>query len=460
MTEYDTSAGIDALNAATAQELPEQGAQENAPKKRRFLRWAFNKAADSAGRAAVTSTIKIAAVTTLAGIGASGFLTIATTAMAAGVGAALYTYGKDTFFDWRAARRDGRRMEWWNKDRSRKVKIALLTGVAGGAFGAWLAGTDAFHHAIGFAKEWGGKALSHVFNAHAHHAAAAVVAPPIASAADVHVQITPAHAVVSVPAHVETVLAPATVPAVKVETPLQKMMDLMAHSKEAHGKVMQHLLKINAADTNSVSPQFLKDSAHEILRMKDIPWADRLSVAHALGAEAQARGNHQAVQFMKDLAKLENGTWKPHHLGIPGVKDVVAHATPAHHIAPVHHAVAAKVPPVEKIALPQEPLRTLHMDAQDLAPKPVADFHEAAVCTISKPDPSGAFDAPCVVNKPVMDAGDYVAFVARENAALRATTPLVAGSSSVPTQAFLNPHMVADGVQKITLARAAALPKP
>jgi hypothetical protein len=524
MSKAQTAASVDAEqfitdtgNSDAAAQMPQQQAA-GAAKKKKALRWVFNKAADSAGRAAVTGAMKIAVLSALAGIGASSYLAIGSTALAAGVGSAAYVYSKDLFFDWRAAKREGRAVQWWSKERSRKVKIALLTGAAGGAFGAWLAGTDTFQEALGFVKHMGGKALSAVFNHFSAPSLPAVVpaiAPPIASAADVHVHVAEmlkpavapkietivpypvAGAPLPMPAAHDVLPVVDAAPALKPETALQKMMDAMSHSREAHGTIMNKLLHVNAADTHSVSPQFLKDRAHEILRMKDIPWAQRLEIAHQLGAEAQARGNHQAVAFMKDLAKLESGTWKPKGLGIPGVKPALHHvAAPAAHTSAVEHvvpkahevvlpkpmprpehlavstapdtvtpALATPAPDANaftamaapKIDVPKEPLRTLVLGADDLTPKITPDFHEAATCTISRPDPTGGFDAPCVVHAETMRAGDYVAFVARENPALRVVTPLVEGSSDVPTEGFLNAHMVADGVQKITLARAAAM---
>ncbi len=411
-------------------------------KRKRLLTFIFNKVADSVGRAAVTNTIKIAAITAVAGIGASSFVTIGTAAAASAVGSALYVYAKETALEWRHAKREERAMTWWDASRSRKMKVALLTGAAGGAFGAWLAGTDAFKVGAEVVKEYGGKLLD-FFVGSAHAATLPVGALAVAPAISVE------HAAAALPS------------AEKFVNALGRLWGMAMKSHDAHGKFMATLLKADPNDMNSVSPQFLKDRAHEVLRLKDIPWQDRLNMAHELGEEAQKRGNHQAVQFLKDLAKLE-------HVKPQFDAAHIVHAAPVS--APVHVATEVIAPPasIEQIVpIDVSSLKVIPVQVADLPPldipapitvaAPVTPaFSEAATCTLASPDDAGARGVACVVNKAVMAPGDYVGFVAAEDVTLKAVTPLVAGSTSLPTEAFLHERIVADGVSKVEALRGMA----
>jgi len=464
-------------------ELDESGNPVPKKNKKGWLSGLFNKAVDAAGRAAITNTLKIAAVTALAGAGASSFVTIGTAAAASAVGSALYAYGKETFLEWRRAREEQRDMQWWDAARSRKVKIAFLTGAAGGAFGAWFAGTETFKTGMEVAREYGGKVLDFfVSSAHAAEpvAAVAAVAAPVVNGLDV------AHAV----APLQAALPAVTVPDAAPLNPLGRLWHMAMTSNEAHGKLMAKLLPSNPEDMKSVSPQFLKDRAHEVLRLKDVPWQERLSLAHDLAEEAKARGNHQAVQFLKDLARLEHmksqfnteGGTKHVHAAVKHIAKQVA--------APKPEIALETVQPepltIPKIEMPKLDLPQVNVDAAPAAtfderfvfpvspaasaaptitvtdlppvtavnPAPVAKvFSEAATCTLAVDPTAGGNGVECVINKATMQPGDYIGFVAAENPGLKAVTPLLEGSTDVPTDAFLHERIVADGVSKVNALR-------
>lgn len=379
----------------------ETGLPSNAASKKGFLTRFFNKAVDIGTRAAVTNVIKIAAVSAVAGAGLSSFATIGVAAVASGAGAALYSYGKDTFTEWRAARATGKKIDWRDPAKLKRAKIALLTGVAGGAFGAWLAGTEFFHTGIEYAKEFGGK----VFDVVIPSAAAAEL--PLVDAKDILPVMDAA------PAQQPNVLA--------------RLWQTAMKSDQAQGKFAAYLLKADPDNLNSVSPQFLKDRAHDVLRLKDIPWQERLTLAHDLAETAKERGNKQAVQFLKDLVKLG---YKP------PVEQVVAH-------------IAAPAPVVADILpLPVEPVTAA----------PAQVFNEAATCVVTNAA-AGDYGIDCVTNTPVMKAGDYVSFVDKLQPELKVSTPLLPGSEEVPTQSFLHEAVMSDGVARLNTLRVTA-PKP
>ena len=382
----------------------ETGLPHDSASKKGFLTRFFNKAVDIGTRAAVTNVIKIAAVSAVAGAGLSSFATIGVAAVASGSGAALYSYGKDTFIDWRQARATGGKIDWRDPAKLKRAKIALLTGVAGGAFGAWLAGTEFFHTGIEYAKEFGGK----VFDVVIPSAAAAEL--PLVAAKDILPVVD---------------VAPAQQPNV-----LARLWQTAMKSDQAQGKFAAYLLKADPDNINSVSPQFLKDRAHDVLRLKDIPLQERLTLAHDLAETAKERGNKQAVQFLKDLVKLG---YKP------PVEQVVAH-------------IAVPVVPVAAVAdilpLPVEPVT--------VAPAQV--FNEAATCVVTNA-PEGDYGIDCVTNTPVMKAGDYVSFVDKLQPDLKISTPLLPGSEDVPTQSFLHDAVMSDGVSRLNTLRV-AIPKP
>ncbi len=446
------------LESANQQTQPER-------QKKNWLSWAFKKAADVGARAALTNTLKIAAATTMIGAGASSMLTIGVTMIATGVGAGLYTYLKD----YAVARWMGEDVDFWDAERLRKAKWALLTGAAGGAFGAWLAGTDTFQAGLSFAKEYGLKALGGLSDIFMGNAYAAPVVAAVAAAAPAVADVAPAK-----------------------PTSLSKLWEATMKTDTVKGKAFAEMLAADPDKMKSVSPQFLKDRAHDVLRMKDIPFEERLKLARELATEAKERGNKQAVQFLKDLVKLEKFAPK-----IATLPDVVVTAPRL----PDTVAAIPSLPPAEPIKLPEivaelpvieipETPRvvgvvvetehstgetadrvTTDNSAAPLAVEtvtpaettvveatPARTFNEAAVCNISGPDAAGAYDADCQVQKAEMQPGDYVTFK-MEGAA--DTTALTEDSVPVKTESFLHEQVVADGINKVSAKRpltAAAFP--
>lgn len=494
------------------------------PKRQKFwLSRAFAAAAprlaDIAGRAAFTNALKIGALSAVAGAGASALVSAGTAALAAGAGAALYTYGKETFSAWRSARANNDdSFRWVDTERLKKARTALLFGVAGGAFGAWLAGTDTFQHGLELAKTYGGKMIESALgffsgNAYAASAVPAAALPVAAvSADDISARIDAAHAAFTAPAEDIPVkaeddiiaridaahglldaeragLEPVAIPAEDVAKPrnaLGKLWDAAMTSDQAKGAFMAQMLKADPENLSSVTPQFLKDRAHDVLRLTDLPWQERLSLARELAEEAQARGNRQAAGFLRDLAKLEDGSWKPRGLNISGddmpaksatpkiVPEVKADITPlqpaAPEILPVESAeILPAEAPIKTVILDTDPLtgevRERIVDAirgegliiEPMADEPAADIPaatpvRAALCTVTLAGDLSAAESFCQVSKPVMRAGDYIAFVAAGAPELSVKTPLLAGSVDVPTDAFLHEKLVGDGVARLSAA--------
>jgi len=425
-------------------------------------------------------------------------------------------------------------MQWWDADRSRKVKFALLTGAAGGAFGAWLAGTEFFKAGLELAKEAGAKVLDFIIPA-AHAAEPASLALGVATAHAPAANIsmdnfnarfdaafaqpsplhTPSpfgtldpHAFAAAPVHTPTpmdnfnmrwnaafdkppVSSPfgtldtqafqpkldlahidltpvAAAPAPTASDIWAKVVDVAARSHHGHNALSTLVSKAHGG-ADCVSPQMLKDSAHDVLRLQDIPWQERLTLARQLAEEAQARGNHQAGQFLKDLFRLEHGAKPhfntvhhavkapvphPHHVAVaaPQPDAIVTAEAPKIDLAPTDTAGTAPLLPVESQPLP--PLDVPATTPQVVAVPPVtASFTEAAKCTVVTAN--GASSVACVISHADMHAGDYVSFVAAENPALKSTTSLLQGSVDVPTQSFLHERVVADGVAKVNALRAA-----
>ncbi len=534
-------AAIDAALDADSEEIRDERAvrEDGLPKrKKKWLSGVFAKAADIAGRAAVTQAIKITAVTALAGAGASAFVSIGVAAVASGAGAALYSYGKDTYSAWRDAKRDGDdSFRWVDTERLKKARNALLFGVAGGAFGAWLAGTETFQAGLDMAKHWGGKMIESALGFFstpvsaqmapdltlaqaapdvttltpeqitarindAHEAAHAAAAASPVSEDDIIARIDSAHGLLDAERRGLEVIAAPEAP----KTVLGKLWDAAMMSDQAKGVFMAQMLKADPDNLASVTPQFLKDRAHDVLRLTDLPWQERLSLARELAEEAQARGNRQAAGFLRDLAKLEDGTWKPRGLNIDGA--AAPRAVPDV-FAPEVKAVPEAAPPPEakpltQITLPEEqPIKTVILEADpvtgevqervvdaicgeglriepmtegaalpDAAPntvieqpavvepraektmleKPAAAFERAAVCTVTMAGDLSAAETFCEVSKPSMKPGDYISFVAAGNVHINVATSLVEGSVDVPTQSFLHEKVIGDGVARLASA--------
>lgn len=490
-----------------------------------WLSGMFNKAADIAGRAAVTNAIKITAVSALAGAGASAITTLAVAAGATGLGAALYSYGKDTFAAWRTSRAaQDDSFKFIDTDRLKKARTALLFGVAGGAFGAWLAGTETFQHGLELAKTYGGKMIESAIGLFAGNVQAqvtpaalpnAVPALPAMTGEEITAHVNASHAAVteantpkSVPGVVNADAAPAAIneddiiaridqahglldaerqglEVILPEQPknaLGKLWDAAMQSEQAKGVFMAQMLKADPDNLNSVTPQFLKDRAHDVLRLTDLPWQERLSLARELAEEAQARGNRQAAGFLRDLAKLEDGSWKPRGLNIEGtdVKSAPA-AKPA-----VQMPVAEKLP--QEIIPEQPPVKTVIVDtdpvtgdlreqivdgvkgaglqievvepaaAEEPVSKPAAQFERAALCTVKSASDLSAAETFCEVSKPTMQPGDYISFVAADNVRINVSTSLMGGSVDVPTQDFLHEKVIGDGVARLNQSMHAKAP--
>ncbi len=486
-----------------------------------WLSGMFNKAADIAGRAAVTNAIKITAVSALAGAGASAITTLAVAAAATGLGAALYSYGKDTFSAWRAARAAADdSFKFIDTDRLKKARTALLFGVAGGAFGAWLAGTETFQHGLELAKTYGGKMIESAIGlfgagvpAEVTPAAIPVAVPalPTLGADEITARIDAAHAAIAdanvskvLPGVVNVEAAPAGMPTAEddiiaridqahglldaerqgmevilPEQPknaLGKLWDAAMQSEQAKGVFMAQMLKADPDNLNSVTPQFLKDRAHDVLRLTDLPWQERLSLARELAEEAQARGNRQAAGFLRDLAKLEDGSWKPRGLNIDG-SGVDAKTAPIAKPAlqtPVVEKLPQEIiperPPVKTVIVDTDPatgdLREQIVDgvkgeglkietltdapaADPVASKPAAQFERAAICTVKSASDLSAAETFCEVSKPTMQPGDYISFVAADNVRINVSTTLMGGSVDVPTQDFLHEKVIGDGVARL-----------
>lgn len=533
-------AAIDAALDADSEEIRDERAvrEDGLPKrKKKWLSGVFAKAADIAGRAAVTQAIKITAVTALAGAGASAFVSIGVAAVASGAGAAVYSYGKDTYSAWRDAKRDGDdSFRWVDTERLKKARNALLFGVAGGAFGAWLAGTETFQAGLDMAKHWGGKMIESALGFFstpalaqvapeiplaqaapdvttltpeqitarindAHEAAHAAAAASAVSEDDIIARIDAAHGLLDAERRGLEVIAVPEAP----KTALGKLWDAAMTSEQAKGVFMAQMLKADPDNLASVTPQFLKDRAHDVLRLTDLPWQDRLSLARELAEEAQARGNRQAAGFLRDLAKLEDGTWKPRGLNIDGtaapkvvpeapVPEVkaVPEAAPQPEAKPLTHITLPEEPPVKTVILETDPatgevqervvdairgegLRIEPMtegvalpDAapetaieqpaaepqaeKQMAEKPAAAFERAAVCTVTMAGDLSAAETFCEVSKPSMKPGDYISFVAAGNVHINVATSLVEGSVEVPTQSFLHEKVIGDGVARLSSA--------
>ncbi|MDP2204971.1 MAG: hypothetical protein Q8K65_01540 [Alphaproteobacteria bacterium] len=509
-------AGLSAavLTVEDAADHDTRGAAANGlPKRKKFwLSRAFAKVApkvaDIAGRAAFTNALKIGALSAVAGAGASAVVSAGVAALAAGAGAAVYSYGKDTFSAWHKAQRDhDDSFRWVDTERLKKARTALLFGVAGGAFGAWLAGTDTFQHGLELAKTYGGKMIESALgffsgNVHASPAVpAAAFSATVFSADDISVRIDAAHAAVAAPQVSEDDIiaridaahglldaersALEVVPAEEIAAPknaLGKLWEAAMTSDQAKGHFMAQMLTADPDDLSSVTPQFLKDRAHDVLRLTDLPWQDRLSLARELAEAAEARGNRQATGFLRDLAKLEDGTWKPRGLNISGDEAAPKAATlkAAPEIKPdilQPEITAEEIMPQEIIA-PEMPIKTVILETdpvtsavserivdairgEGLRIEPMPDAMtepvmaapaRAAVCTVTLAGDLSAAESFCQVSKPVMQAGDYIAFVAAGAPELTVKTPLLDGSVDVPTQAFLHEKLIGDGVSRLSSA--------
>jgi hypothetical protein len=256
-----------------------QKIEENDAKFQIFsLKGIFNKSADVLARAAVTNAVKITAVSALAGIGASALLTTGSTIVAAGIGAGLYSYGKDSIQAYRESRTKKTGFHLLDAARMKRARNALLCGVAGGAFGSWLAGTDTFQEGLSLIKEYGMKTAGWLGDFILPVAAASAALPIIE--------------------------------APKLDL-MQRLQEIVHHAKPSNSRLFNEVAKIDTAHPKKFSAQFLKDRANEVLRLKGVSWEERVSLARDLATEAKAHGNRQAEKFLSDLEKLNKWHAKP-----------------------------------------------------------------------------------------------------------------------------------------------------
>jgi hypothetical protein len=310
------------------------------------LKGIFNKSADILARAAVTNAVKITAVSTLAGIGASAFLTTGATVLAAGIGAGLYSFGKDSLTAYRESRAAKTDFHLLDTARLNRARNALLCGVAGGAFGSWLAGTDTFQEGVSLFKEYGMKAAGWLGDFILPVAAASAALP----------------------------LLPMEAPKLNL---MQRLQDIVHHAKPSHSRLFNEVAKIDTAHPKKFSAQFLKDRANEVLRLKGVSWEERATLARDLAVEAKAHGNRQAEKFLSDLEKLNKWHAKP---------SLVSASAPA--------AITAETSP--STGTPERPL--------------LVRFREAATCILGDRNAEGVFAVQCTPHLDTMQGGDTIVF--------------------------------------------------
>lgn len=434
----------------TTEELP-QPAENIEKNKKGWLKRAFAVAGDMAGRAAVTNLVKIGTASVLVGAGASAVLTVAGAAVATGIGAALYTYGRDTWKARREASLNNTEFKWFDFNRVKAARFSLLCGVAGGALGAWLASSETVQWAAKWTFDKAGDTLSSIFSGAAESGAVSDAAATAAATA---------------------VEAKASV--------LARLSQTLAEHGAEGSRLAGWLATVDLNDTNSVTPQFLKDAAHDVLRVNDIPEAERFALARELATEAQARGNEQAGQFLNDLARLEAGeapvaapSATP-SVAATGEVSMAQAAPNPEFLAEMQKALAeldvqadanaaAETAAAAQEAL-QETTPQISVDpsvfegddsvtapatsVSDIAPITQTFGQEAAVCNVTVNAPAGvAVEVSCSVSKTEMSAGDFIRFT--DGAGQSVTTDLLAGSARVETHGFLQGPVIADGVDRL-----------
>jgi hypothetical protein len=103
-----------------------------------------NKAADMMAGRIVNMSIRLIAITMLTGfLGGSVLMTMGLTALATGVGSALYTYNRNYLHDrLRGPKEERKNVRYFTRDRLRQAALVFISSAASGAFGAWLGKTD------------------------------------------------------------------------------------------------------------------------------------------------------------------------------------------------------------------------------------------------------------------------------------------------------------------------------
>lgn len=446
----------------TALVLPIRGT-EAAPR-RGILSRVFNKStgqmlANMAARSAVTNVVKMGAVGAAVGFGASAFVTSAVAIGAAGLTSAVMSYGFQSWKDYKAAKAAGEEFKFISMSRAKQAALALACGVAGGAIGSWLAHSEIAQSAFRWVASHAGPTIhSWIASASAafglHHAAAPAPAAGLAAA--------------------PAAPAPST-------TVLSRAADMLAAHGDSGTHLGQALAHVNVHDVNSVSPQFLKDSAHEILRMKDLPLADRYAMARALAETARDRGNHQAVAFLKDLTRLEDrlagragaaaehaasAHHAPHHAAHhhAATKPTVAPAHEATHVAggavhvaemPVADAPSADAPVVDAPAATGDAITPVPapapVEVRDLPPLSQHFATQTGTCSVSYAADGSTSSISCNITVPEMQGGDYITFIDASDPTHRVTTSLSEGSVGLSTGDFQNETVISDGVNRLSV---------
>ncbi len=393
-------------------------------KRRALFNSVCNKAANMTGRMAMTSMLKIAGASLAVGAGASALGVAAAGIALAGVGSAVYTYGSESYKEYRARKAQGEDVTFFNvlrqtnETRTRRALTSLACGVAFGALGAYLMQSDMVQWAVEKASPvihgWISSAAGffglgtpsaddvasavpatdaapvHVAPAAPAADAPAVEAPaphvaaaaPHAAPAPVHAapaDVAPADVSAEVEVHVETTGASevnvdvnvninADIDATAVAEAASVSSADVAADPLAAGLAQAHLGSLHGA-----SAQSLKDAAHSILRMDSIDAADRIAMARALAQEAAERGNAQAVTFLTDLPKVE-AAFGLEPSAVPDVATVAAAAPAPDAVvaaapAPVDIAAAAPVElPEVTLAPGADTAATVVTDGVDITP--------------------------------------------------------------------------------------------
>ncbi len=422
---------------------------ENTEKPRKKnLRPLFNKVAHMGLRTLTTTAFKTAATAAALSLGASAFMTTATTVAAAGMASCLFSYGFDTIKSYSEARKTGAEAHLWDRQRAKKAAYALMFGVAGGALGTWFAHSDLFKSGMGFVRDHAGHkvtdllmSLKSEFHKAAvpHHAGLAphkifAPAPPVA-------------------APVPPPSIPAFVPAPQPESNgLQELALALKGMQHPPSALLRDMAHINTANPASITAQHMKDLAHSALRMRGVGYDERLKIARDLAKSAADRGNRQALSFLKDLRA-------------PGLKDPLSVHAAA--VAVVKDTVKDTAKDTAKDTLTEAIRDSVAEHATAVAPS----FNPAAVCSVTL-DASGAHhDVACVVQKAVMQPGDSIVCNSPDEIGLvSGEVRLSADSTAVPTLKFMHGSGKSEPVvscmeqmsamRRAVMASAPAVPAP
>lgn len=487
-----------------------QREQDRAAKRRALFNSVCSKAANMTGRMAVTSVLKIAGASLAIGAGASALGVAAAGIALAGIGSAAYTYGSESYKEYRARKQAGEDVSFMNvlrhsnETRLRRTVTSLACGVAFGALGAYLMQSDLVQWAVEKAgpviQGWVSSAagLFGLGTPSAEDAATAATpdavapatpdvaaaAPAPEAAATAEVAAAAPHVAPAAPAAADVVdAAPVGATAdveVIVETSGNANVNVdvninldgaaaaeavsVSSADVAADPLAAGLAQAHIASADSVSSQALKDAAHSVLRMDNIDAADRIAMARALAQEAAERGNAQAVSFLTDLPRVEASL---------GLEPTVAPEVTVAAEAPIAvEPVVAAQPDTLVTELPEVTLHagtdtaaTVVTEGETITPiAPVAPVTvselpplaprfatEAAVCSVTMVGDAPA-DINCAITKEVMDPTDYISFTDAANPTVRVTTTLDGGSVAMATSDMLQEVTLSDGASRLQVA--------